>query len=168
MNNTWHVEVVFETNKTFPLELSSEMIEQLEEYAAVVSPERDGSGGRIAMTVDGKSTIMEATSVASDAVRKALKPLVGAVDILGLEVSAQEVFEKKMNEPVFPEVVGYAEIADLAGVSRQRARQFTIARGFPTPVITTGQGPLMDRAAVLAWLKNRNTKAGRPKSLTKA
>lgn len=168
MSNTWHVEVVFATKMPFELELSSEMMEQLEKYAAVVSPERDGSGGRIAMTVDGESTIMDAMKTASDAVRKALTPLIGAVDIEGLEASAQEVFEKRLSEPVFPEVVGYSEIAELAGVSRQRARQFTVTRGFPSPLITTGQGPLMDRSAVLDWLAVRNTKAGRPKKKVSA
>lgn len=34
--------------------------------------------------------------------------------------------------------------------------------GFPAPVITTAQGPLMTKAAVERWLENRNTRPGRP------
>ncbi|GAA5203106.1 hypothetical protein GCM10025773_32100 [Microbacterium jejuense] len=56
------------------------------------------------------------------------------------------------------EVVGYAEIADMAQVSRQAARAWADNPTFPPAVIETAQGPLRAKDAVQAWLENRNTR----------
>jgi len=65
--------------------------------------------------------------------------------------------------PVIPDLVSYAEIAEIAGVSRQRARQFADIEGFPKPVVETAAGPLRLKASVEAWVERRNTKPGRPR-----
>lgn len=60
-------------------------------------------------------------------------------------------------------MVGYAEIAKAAGVSRQRIRQLAATAGFPAPVIKTAAGPLFPKAAAEQWARTRQPKAGRPK-----
>lgn len=69
-------------------------------------------------------------------------------------------------EYTIPELVGYAEIASMAGVSRQRARQFASLEGFPTPAVETSYGPLRLKTEVQSWLDTRNTRPGRPKTKT--
>lgn len=74
---------------------------------------------------------------------------------VAVTVETFDHLDDDLARPVFPEVVGFAEIADMAGVSRQAARQYSMTSTFPRPVIETAQGPLMARAAVQDWLDTR-------------
>lgn len=122
----------------------------LAQRGASVSMGRAAAG--IALTAYGDDA-RQAAGDATDAVAAA-RP---GVDVLALAVQTHEQLEDELRQPLFPEVVGYAEIAALAGVSRQRARAFTKIKGFPAPVIETSQGPLRARSAVAAWLETRKS-----------
>ena len=63
-------------------------------------------------------------------------------------------------------LMGLKEIADLLGVSRQRAGQLAATEGFPQPVARLAAGPIFESADVEAWAKTRNTKSGRPRKAT--
>jgi prophage regulatory protein len=52
----------------------------------------------------------------------------------------------------FPRLAGLAEIAGLAGVSRQRASQITAHPDFPEPVQRLAMGPVWLEADVKAFL----------------
>ena len=45
------------------------------------------------------------------------------------------------------------DIAELLGVSKQRAPQIAEERAFPAPVAEDGRGRLWDRREVTAWAK---------------
>jgi hypothetical protein len=45
------------------------------------------------------------------------------------------------------------EIAELLGVSKQRAHQIADERGFPAPVAEDGRGRLWNRREVIGWAK---------------
>jgi predicted DNA-binding transcriptional regulator AlpA len=45
------------------------------------------------------------------------------------------------------------EIAELLGVSKQRAHQIAEEKGFPAPLAEDGRGRLWDRREVRAWAK---------------
>lgn len=60
-------------------------------------------------------------------------------------------------------LVGLTEIADMLGVSRQRAGQLAATEGFPEPVARLAAGPIYESADVEAWARTRNTKSGRPR-----
>lgn len=140
------------------------IMEALGRFGAAMSVERDYSGGTVTLSVEAATPIdaaKEAAHLVSDAAP-------GPITIIGLEVLTETDADTRLKEPMFPEVVGYAEIGHLAGVSRQRARQFSDNPSFPQPVITTAQGPLYGRHAVERWLENRNTRPGRPAKLTTA
>lgn len=51
-----------------------------------------------------------------------------------------------------PPLAGVAEVAALAGLSRQRASQLTKAPGFPEPVQVLAMGPVWREAEVIAFL----------------
>jgi len=53
-------------------------------------------------------------------------------DVTGFEVMNWESARKRNRESLFPKVVGYAEIARMAGASRQRAYCFSICASLPT------------------------------------
>lgn len=158
---SWHVDVDFTSRKPFNSETAFDMIENLAEWSGAVSTSPDNKGGMISIFVDA-ATVFDATTKASAIVKDAAEKLWGNIEIVGLDVMTEEAFDAASSEPVFPEVVSYAEIAELAGVSRQRARQFTVLRDFPHAVIQTAQGPLMEKQAVVNWISRRSTTRGRP------
>lgn len=162
----WHVRVSFTVAAPFSEDAPFDLTEALAEYAAVTSVSRDFTGGAVALFVEAAAPL-DAASTATTLVANAAADTVGTIDVTGLEVMSEEEFDLELARPVFPEVVGYAEIAELAGVSRQRARQFAELQGFPRPVIETAQGPLRSKAAVEAWIENRPTRRSR-KELTPA
>ena len=127
----------------------------------------DLTTAELSMTVEA-SSVLEAATKAADSVRKAASPVIGTIEIVGLEVLKESDAEADALRPVFPDVVGYAEIAREASLSRQRVRELAESDSFPEPVIKTSQGPLFAKAAVMAWLENRNTKAGRPARIATA
>ena len=66
-------------------------------------------------------------------------------------------------EPAIPPLVGYAEIAEMAGVSRQRARELPNLPDFPPAVTeTSSKGPLRVRSQVANWIQGWERRAGRP------
>ncbi len=49
--------------------------------------------------------------------------------------------------------MGISEIAELLGVSRQRAHQLAASHGFPEPVARLAQGPVWETAEVEKWAR---------------
>lgn len=88
-----------------------------------------------------------------------LEPLVPALSDAGDGVLPRLPGLPRPIEPFNPEqinLVGLTEIAQLLGVSRQRAYQLANAPGFPKPVERLAQGAVWRRSAVEKWAeKNR-------------
>lgn len=64
----------------------------------------------------------------------------------------------------FPKLAGLAEVASLAGVSRQRASQLTKHPGFPKPVDVLAMGPVWREADVQKFLDTPRKPGRRPKA----
>ena len=158
----WQASVAFMSAHPFTEDAAFDTIEALLTHGAAMSVERDLSGGSVTLSVEA-ATPLDAAAEATRLVTSAAEPILGSISVTGIEVLSESAVDAELARPLFPEVVGYAEIADMAGVSRQRARQFASLSGFPKPVIETAQGPLMGRHAVARWLETRNTSGGRPK-----
>ncbi|SDT22809.1 hypothetical protein [Microterricola viridarii] len=163
----WHARVSFETAQPFVADDFAALIDALADHGASGSVSRSFREGGVVLTVEA-STPLEATTSALNIITNALNSILGALTITGLDVMSEEALDAELATPVFPDVVGYAEIAELAGVSRQRARQFAQIEGFPVPVIETAQGPLMSKHAVERWLETRSKSSGRPRKLLQA
>jgi hypothetical protein len=81
---------------------------------------------------------------------------------LTMQRAALEAAEPHLWRQQIPELVGYAEIATMAAVSRQRARELPGKPGFPPPAVTTATGPLRVKADVELWLSSWDRTPGRP------
>lgn len=158
----WQASVAFVSVHPFTEDAAFDTIDALLTHGAAMSVERDLTGGSVTLSVEA-ATPLDAATEASKLVIAAAEPHLGSVTVTGLEVLSEDAVDAELARPLFPEVVGYAEIADMAGVSRQRARQFSNISSFPKPVIETAQGPLMGKYAVERWLETRNTSGGRPR-----
>jgi predicted DNA-binding transcriptional regulator AlpA len=62
----------------------------------------------------------------------------------------------------FPKLAGLAEVASLAGVSRQRAAQLAAHPQFPEPVDRLAMGPVWREADVKAFLAVERKPGRRP------
>lgn len=63
----------------------------------------------------------------------------------------------------FPKLAGLAEIAGLAGVTRQRASQIAAHPDFPAPVARLAMGPVWREADVQKFLDTPRKPGRRPK-----
>jgi predicted DNA-binding transcriptional regulator AlpA len=63
----------------------------------------------------------------------------------------------------FPKLAGLAEVASLAGVSRQRAAQIANHPDFPKPIDRLAMGPVWREADVRKFLDTPRKPGRRPK-----
>ena len=156
---TWHASIGYTTTPPLDEGNAFALLKALAHHGAAMSVSRDFTEANVTMTVSGERAI-DAIEDACTILRAASEPF-GQIDITELRVISPAALDAELAEPLFPPVLGFAEIAERAGVSRQRARQFPKIAGFPPAVIETAQGPLFNLHAVERWLETRNTKPGR-------
>lgn len=123
-----------------------------------------------ALTEDEPDTLLDdlahhgaALSTADTELGVSLAVEVGTVRAASAFTEEERRHENSMT--LIPDLVSYAEIAAIAGVSRQRARELAKNSDFPKPTVSTATGPLRTRSSVEAWAKTRSRKPGRPKVL---
>jgi hypothetical protein len=92
---------------------------------------------------------------AYDYIYEALNSLTGKLEIELVEIKSTERQDRDLEVSNLPELVGLAEIADLAGATRQRVFQMTANRGFPFPVMELRSGRLWNKAAIASYLEKR-------------
>lgn len=157
----WQVTLDLKANDDIDEGTLFDLMEEYGRHGAAATLGPDPRCASLTMTITAETGV--------DALSNALNLLstskaLPETEVTGFEVTEWNDVERRNREPVFPKVVGYAEIARMVGVSRQRAYKFPEIDTFPKPVIETSQGPLYSEAAVAAWAANRETKAGRPKA----
>lgn len=150
----WHAHIVFTTTNPMDEDTPFDITDALAKYSPSMSVSRNLAGGGITICVDADN-IGTATTDALSIVATALAAESLDWTFTELKVQNEYTFTAELDTPLYPEVVGYAEIAKMAGVSRQRARQFAEKPSFPAPVIETAQGPLMNKHAIERWLETR-------------
>jgi len=158
---TWFADVSFIAATAISDEHLDEIIDALAPHGGAVSLSPDTNAGTISVAFDADD-VMDASRIATTIAEDTIGRF-STIDVIKLDVRDEAEMEKEINTPAIPDLVGYAEIAEMAGVSRQRARQFSKIAGFPVAVVETAAGPLRLRASIEAWLRNRNTKPGRPR-----
>lgn len=160
----WQARVEWSTTDTYDEDAIDVLMDHLEHHDAAVGPESlppsDPAGATYwaaTVTVQG-NTLRQAIAAALELVEGATGEKATAVEVL-----PDDVAEARALAPSIPELVGYAEIAGMFGVTRERARQLAALDGFPAAVVETKAGPLRVRAQVEAWGRTWERKTGRPK-----
>lgn len=121
-------------------------------------PDQPGAPVRMCATLTlDAATLRQASATALAAVEGAI-----ARKALGIEVLPTHEFDRMLERPQIPELVGNADIADMLGVSRQRAAQLADLAGFPPAVTHIKAGPLRVRRQVEHWAATWERKTGRP------
>ena len=124
----------------------------------------NAAAGRVSaqLTVQA-TTLRQAIDNSLAAVRDAVHGAHGRFNPVRVDVVDAATFHAALAEPAIPPLVGYAEIAEMAGVSRQRARELPNLPDFPPAVTeTSSKGPLRVRSQVANWIQGWERRAGRP------
>lgn len=119
--------------------------------------------GRVSMQlVVEASTLHRAQEEARRAVTEALRAAGRRAHLVRMDTMAWEEFETELAAAP-PEIMGVQEIADLLGVSRQRAHQLTKRDDFPEPLHQLAAGSIWAGAAVRRWAATWERRQGRPR-----
>ena len=85
--------------------------------------------------------------------------------VVRAEALTFEEQDHDLDSPNFPELAGVSEIADIVGVSRQRASALAKTAEFPTPVATLASGPVWTRPSLNRFVDKWPRRDGRPPKL---
>lgn len=83
-------------------------------------------------------------------------------DVAGVDVLTTAEQDRRLALPAFPELAGVSEVAQLLGVSRQRASALQTSAGFPGPVATLASGPVWRLTDLSRFAGTWQRKPGRP------
>lgn len=137
-----------------------ELVDALAKYSAAIGPEDSPENGpwiySATITLEA-STLRQAIAAALQAVEST-----AGAKALAIEILPTHEFDRRVDQPLIPPLVGNAEIARMLGVSRQRAGQLVDVEGFPPAAVTTHAGPLRVKSQVEAWARTWERKSGRP------
>jgi len=176
--SSWTARVEWATHDAYTEDALDVLMGHLEGHGAAVgpalapTPEREpidlgpdlpgavlSSSGHWSATLTLEAnTLRQAIAAALELVEKATGEKAVAVEVL-----PTDVYDLRVQQPTIPELVGYAEIAEMFGVTRQRARQLVDLPGFPAAVVETAAGPLRVRRQVEGWGRGWERKGGRPR-----
>lgn len=85
--------------------------------------------------------------------------------VVRAEALTFEELDRDLETPNFPELVGVSEIAELIGVTRQRASAIAKRADFPTPIASLASGPVWTRPSLNRFVDEWPRKDGRPPKL---
>lgn len=88
--------------------------------------------------------------------------------IVRCEILNSDEFDRRLDEPSFPDVVGISEIADSLGVTKQRASQLARTQTFPLPVAELASGPVWLEPNVRQFISEWKRQPGRPRQVASA
>lgn len=159
--STWFVDVDFIFSGALAEDVEFDVLDALRKYKALFTVSRDRLTGGISLSLQAHSA-QEAVASLTD-VLQPVHALLGGLHVSKIDVMDEQTRQTMSDTPTFPELVGYVEIAQMADVSRQRARQIAALEGFPVPVVETAAGPLRVKTAVEDWLMSWSRSPGRPR-----
>ena len=141
----------------FTEDLADRVLEELHDY----SPSVGGRGGRIGVTMS-----MEASTdrQAFDRAHRVVRHVLGArCTVVDARVQSVEELERELEAPAVPALAGISEVAEVLGVSRQRASELSRSDGFPKPVANLAAGPVWLRSAIVSFAESWERRPGRPR-----
>lgn len=156
----WIVSLDAGISREFATDLADQIVEQLNDYFPAVG----GRGHRIGVTMSIEAaTARQALDRGYAALRQALGR--HAVITLG-KVQSLDEFERELEAPEVPALVGLSETAVILGVSRQRASELTERPDFPHPVASLASGPVWLRSTIVGFNSHWARRPGRPRRTT--
>ncbi len=141
-----------------------EMVEALLDHGGSVSGTTDRTRYGATLSIDPADSPRSAIEVAlhefAVAARRAELP---DWPVVKVEALTHAELDAELASPLVPELVGVSEVAELLGVSRQRASDLQNRHGFPDPVAILASGPVWMRKQLNSFTSTWDRKPGRPR-----
>lgn len=138
-----------------------ELNQLLEDHAPAVSFKADRYTVRIAVSAPEINKAVDyALSEIFSASARAGMPDWPVVDV---HLTEWDEFSRQLDEPTYPNVVGVSELAEMLGVSRQRASELARVESFPSPFVELASGPVWLEPNVRRFCETWVRKPGRPR-----
>ncbi|MBI3975630.1 MAG: hypothetical protein HY334_04485 [Armatimonadetes bacterium] len=143
-------------------ELTADLVKALSDHAAVASPGRRTLSVRLNVVTAGPT---DAIGAAWELVRSAFRTVgfPGTPDIVRVEVETIDEQARRLKEPTLPTFAGISEVAEILGVTRQRAHQLAQTGSFPKPLASLAAGPIWNRHAIERFAERWTRQPGRPR-----
>jgi hypothetical protein len=170
---TWNVTAVMaapdEVEVLVPAEIFDELISVLEDLSAAVSYRADRFTVGMAIEEDHPSrALFHALDALEGAGEKVGIPDWDRWDPIKVEVTDWDEFERELEQPTYPPILGIAELAELLDVSKQRASQVARTQNFPEPYAELASGPVWFLPHVQRFIDEWERQPGRPKRKVRA
>ena len=168
MTHDWTIRVDWADVAPLAEEAAIAMIDALHGLHPVISPGQPGPEDlsrthQVMVSIDD-ALLADAIKAAVAAVEDAAATAIGLpVDVTGVEIVTREEIQRRLTAPQIPELVSNADIAEMLGVTRQRAAQLAARDDFPPAVQSIKAGPLRVRSQVETWAKSWARANGRPR-----
>lgn len=139
------------------------LVDELEEHAGVVAVGSRTLSTRISVESESAvSALTDAVQVAQVAFTSTMISFEGPSDPIEVDLTTAERLDERLAEPP-EEYVGATELAELLGVSRQRASSLATSSTFPPPVARLASGPVWPKSSVSRFIDVWDRKPGRPR-----
>lgn len=158
MGKTWHAEIRVKGG-TFDA-LVDTVLDELDDLSPVASVGAEGL--HLSLTIEEPDPVNAAGLAVARTNRALIAAGVADWDLAYASLEEWGEFERGLDRPTYPPLVGIAEIAAMAGVSRQRASKLAQSPSFPKPHATLASGPVWFEPNVRAFVDGWDRKPGRP------
>lgn len=139
----------------------SELVDLLTDYGGAVSFALDRYTVRLALeTASVDAAVSETLNIVQMYSEKAGLPSWPFVKVEAIEWG---VFERELDTPTFPNILGVSELAHGLGVSRQRASELARTHHFPKPFAELASGPVWLEPTVRRFIREWERRPGRPR-----
>jgi hypothetical protein len=158
---TWTVCVEWTSKAALGDEQLDTLTRQLEPLATSAQIE-PGDTPSALLELDAR-TVRQAFDGAVRAVETACRAAGLSCTVTGVEVLTREEYQRRQANPAIPPLVGLTEIAEMADVTRQRAKALTKTYSDRLPQVAGSESrPLFLRAHVEDFLRSWTRQTGRP------
>lgn len=167
--DTWNVAVtraggepLMDANDETVQEQISDLMDLLSDYSVAISFGPDRYSVRLALeATSSEAALSEALGMVQTYAEKAGLPSWPFVRVQATEWSE---FEREVEAPTFPNVLGVSELSQLLGVSRQRASELARSSHFPRPFAELAAGPIWLEPTISRFVREWERRPGRPRS----
>lgn len=161
-NTEWSVLVGVEIGADIPVE---EWADDILDYLEGLGPTVSVRPGRVTvrLSIDDPDFRL-AGDAAVHVVTEALgKCCLDPGQVVHLEVETADDLAAQLEEPTFPALLGVAEVAELLGVTKQRASALAMSKSFPRPIAELKAGPIWAEPMVRRFVAEWPRRSGRPR-----
>jgi hypothetical protein len=143
-----------------------QLVDLLADHSASIGLSEDRYRWHAVFTLETEDVTAGAAALAGQAVLAELVPAgptQPGARVIAIEAMTVDEHDRRLSESTFPELLGIGEIAELLGVSRQRASTLQTSAAFPAPVARLKSGPIWTEPSVRNFAATWERRGGRPR-----